>query len=85
MSAFWIKYGHIFYTREFKKLVLRTVWKIAKKNPEFKQILIERGIPRRLPSEKNYFVPARPKLKKQIHWPSRTATLYTPPLFHSAS
>ena len=61
----------IFETYEFKRLLLKVLWKLARKHPDIKKRLEESQIPRslpRLPPEKDYFVPIRQtRSKKQIH------------------
>ena len=66
-KKFMLKYGYIFESREFKKLLLRQVWRIAKKDPRFKKALLEAHVPRTLPREKDYFLSTHAKKRKQLH------------------
>jgi hypothetical protein len=49
------------HNREFTVILLRSMWNAAKRNPRFKQILIEQGVPRRLPPKEDFFSSTRGK------------------------
>ena len=65
---FYRKYGDRLMDREFRKKLLRRIWKDAAKFPRLKAALIRAGVPRKMPPEKDYFLtPQRKRKRKQIH------------------
>ena len=65
---FYRKYGDRLMDRDFRKKLLRRIWKDAAKFPRLKAALIRAGVHRKMPPEKDYFLtPQRKRKRKQIH------------------
>jgi len=54
------------YKREFLEYLLRQIWRDAENNPRLEKALVEAGVPRKFPKDKDYFFTTRSKRKTRV-------------------
>lgn len=54
------------YKLEFIAYLLRQIWRNAENNPRLEKALVEAGVPRRMPKEKDYSYTTRPQRKPKV-------------------